>query len=63
MKFVLFFIWAGGGVVPLAEYNSPSDCLRAQELLGIAASANSQFRVNRNNYQCAPVPRKYKMDK
>ena len=60
MKWVLFVIFSGTAVIPLAEYNNGDRCGDvANELQTVAKELRQSEVSGTYQYQCLPAPKKF----
>ncbi|MAI59347.1 MAG: hypothetical protein CML56_10325 [Rhodobacteraceae bacterium] len=60
MKWVLFIIFSGTTVIPLAEYTDEDKCVDASNELKIIADEAQQSGASAAyQYQCLPAPKKF----
>ena len=60
MKWVLFIIFSGTAVIPIAEYSDGDKCDDVAGELQIAAEELQQSEVGKAyQYQCLPAPKKF----
>ena len=60
MKWVLFIIFSGTAVIPVAEYNDGDKCAEVAYELQTAAEELRQSELGGTyQYQCLPAPKKF----